>query len=265
MNIPLRKILRTLYPGGLSSGSPNSNAARSRGEGRVKRIVLWTLLATIFLNLALLFLYYNRFLSMQYDVEESLAQIDTQLQRRRNVILNLSLMVRDYARHEKEIFTNTTDTRRDMLEPRTGAAPGQAPPADRAGDHPEPKTPGDPGTPRQAAGLGLDALLSKPRVTAEDLDTLLSRIFAIAERYPDLRLSENFQRFMDALVDAEDKIAEQRMVYNQRANIMSTALGVFPGFVFAKIYGFETPMFFQPEDEARRPPNIEQVTPHHEP
>jgi LemA protein len=104
-------------------------------------------------------------------------------------------------------------------------------------------------------------LLSKPQVLAGDLDSLLSRIFAIAERYPDLRLSENFQRFMDALVDAEDKIAEQRMVYNERANIMSTAVDKFPGFIFAKVYGFEPPPFFEPEDEARWPPNVEQVTP----
>ena len=91
---------------------------------------------------------------------------------------------------------------------------------------------------------------------AGDLDALLSKVFAIAERYPDLRLSENFQRYMDALVDAETKIAEQRMIYNKRANDMSTAVGTFPGFVFAKLYGFEPPAFFEPEAEARKPPKV---------
>jgi len=260
LDIPLRKILRTLYPGRFSGGNPNSSAARP-GKRNWKRIILRALLVIILLKLAFLFFYYNSFLSLQYDVEESRAQIDTQLQRRRNIILNLSLMVRDYAKHEREIFTHTTDTRKEMLGPDSGTPPTQAPPSNRGQNSPGPTASEGLDGLRQGTAAELDALLSKPQVTAGDLDALLSRIFAIAERYPDLRLSENFQRFMDALVDAENNIAEQRMIYNQRANIMSTALGKFPGFVFAKIYGFEAPPFFEPEDEARKPPKLEQVTP----
>ncbi|HUU14384.1 MAG TPA: LemA family protein [Terriglobia bacterium] len=260
MDIPLRKILRTLYPGRFSGGNPNSSAARP-GKGKWKRYILRALLVFALLNLFFLFFYYNSFLSMEYDVQEAMAQVDTQLQRRMNIILNLSLMVRDYAKHEREIFTHTTDTRKEMLGPDSGTPPTQAPPSNRGQNSPGPTAPEGLDGLRQKPANELDALLSKPQMTVGDLDALLSRVFAVAERYPDLRLSENFQRFMDALVDAENNIAEQRMIYNQRANIMSTAVGKFPGFVFAKIYGFEAPLFFEPEDEARKPPKLEQVTP----
>ncbi len=249
MAVPLRRILRILYPDRFST-------RRQKGTGTsffTRRLVFRLFLVVLLLKGVFLLFYYNTFLSLQYDVEESQAQVDTQLQRRKNIILNLSLMVRDYAKHEKEIFTHTTDTRKEMLAPGSGLSPKEPPP---------------PNGSREKIALeapeGMEVLLSKAEMTADDLDALLSKVFAIAERYPALRLSENFQRFMDALVDAEDKIAEQRMIYNERANIMSTEVGKFPGFVFAKIYGFEAPPFFEPEEDARIPPTVEYVTPEHE-
>lgn len=246
MAIPLRRILRILYPTRLSGGRPGNRRARFL----TKRFVLGLLLVFVLLKVVLGLYYYNMLLSLGYDVEEATAQVDTQLQRRRNIILNLGLMVSDYAKHEKEIFKHTTETRREMVEPESGTAPRRAQPSDQGRERPVPEAPEN-----------LDALLSKPHITASDLDALLSRIFAIAERYPDLRLSENFQHFMDALVDAEDKIAEQRMVYNERANMMSTEVGKFPGFLFARLFGFEPPPFFEPEAEARTPLKVEPLAP----
>ena len=190
------------------------------GSGsRVKRLGLILFVALFLIHLVFL-LYYNTFLSLQYDVEEARAQVDTQLQRRRNIILSMNVMVIDYAKHEREIFTHAVDTRKEMLEPPSGAVPADAP---------------------EMAG---------------DMDALLSKIFAIAERYPDLRLSENFRRFMDALVDVESNVATERMMYNTRANMMSTAVGKFPGFLFAWIYGFHAPPFFEPDPAAQKPPKV---------
>ena len=227
MEIRLRRILRVFYPDRVVAKRSKKNGA-SFSWGRFGLILA---LASVLIKLTLFFLYYNSFVSMQYDVEEAAAQVDTQLQRRRNIILNLSVMVMNYAKHEKEIFNHAADTRKDMVQPRSGTPPGEGPSPKRGGK-------------KQAPGA------------AGDLEALLSKIFAIAERYPDLRLSENFQRYMDALVDAETKIANQRMIYNERANDMSTAVGKFPGFIFARIYGFESPTFFEPEAEAREPPKV---------
>lgn len=203
MAIPLRKVLRMFYPEWPWARNPPKNGAPLRW----KRSILSLVLVLVLLKAGLCFFYYNTLLSLQYDVEEAKAQIDTQLQRRKNVVLNLGHMVREYARHEREIFKHATDSRKGIM----------------------PEAP-------------------------EGLDALLLKVFAVAERYPDLRLSANFQRFMDALTDAENKIAEQRMVYNRRANEMSTTVGKFPGFIFARLFGFVAPPFFQPEAEARQSP-----------
>ncbi len=215
MAMPLRKIVGVLYPDRIPG-----RKLKSLGSWLFSKrmaIVLFTLVVAIHI---VFLLYYNTFLSLKYDVEEARAQVDTQLQRRRNIILSMNVMVIDYAKHEMEIFTHAADTRKDMVEPPGGALPAEA---------------------TELTG---------------NLDALLSRIFAVAERYPDLRLSENFQRFMDALVDVETKVAEQRMAYNVRANIMSTSVGKFPGFLFAGIYGFDAPPFFEPEPGAQKPPPV---------
>jgi len=177
----------------------------------------------VILKAVLLFYYYNTFLSMQYDVDEAKAQVDTELQRRKNIILGLNIMVVDYAKHEKELFQYAADSRKEMFDQGSGKSSKDG---------------------------------SK---TPTDLQALLSKVVAVAERYPDLRLSENFQRYMDGLVDAETKIAERRIVLNQKVNIMSTEVGKFPGFLFATFYGFESPVFFIPEDESLKPPTIEKL------
>jgi LemA protein len=230
MATPLRKIVRALYPRRPAGEKPGKQPGRNGARFSWGRFFL-ILLAVLFVaKIGLLFLYYNAFLSMQYDVDEAAAQVDVQLQRRRNIILNLGTMVMNYAEHEKEIFTHATDMRTAMTAPRPGARP---------------KRPPEQGQKESAPGA------------ATDLESVLARVFAVAERYPDLRLSENFQRYMDALVDVETRIAEQRMVYNTRANVMSTAVDKFPGFIFAKIYGFEPPPFFEPEEEARKPLRVD--------
>lgn len=215
MAIPLRRIIGVLYPG----RSPERGLREAGAWFRAKRFGLITFVVLFLVHLVFL-LYYNTFLSLQYDVEEARAQVDTQLQRRRNIILSMNVMVIDYAKHEREIFTHAADTRKEMIVPSSPAVPK--------------------GAPGMAGGL----------------EGLLSRIFAVAERYPDLRLSENFKRFMDALVDVESKVAEERMLYNTRANMMSTAVGKFPGFVFAWVYGFDAPPFFEPQPEAQNPPKV---------
>ncbi|TET34460.1 MAG: LemA family protein [Planctomycetota bacterium] len=224
MNIPIRKILGVLY----SKRSFIEKLKKYVLRFGWKRLVIILVLTFIIFHIVLLF-YYNNFLSLQYDVEESKAQIDTQSQRRKNIILNLGIMVKEYAKHEKELFKYTADTRKEMLE-LDNLLGKIVKPAEKKSSS-TPKAP-------------------------EGLENLLAKIFAIAERYPDLRLSENFQRFMDALVDAENTIAEQRMIFNKRVNIMSTATGKFPGLIFAKLYGFKAPSYFEPESEARKPPKV---------
>ncbi|MHC5035812.1 MAG: LemA family protein [Planctomycetota bacterium] len=251
MELPLRRILGEFYPQGFSSGKRRKKSKNTRWKHWMKALAL----VLVIVKVGLFLYYYNTFLSLQYDVEEADAQIDTQLQRRKNIILNVGIMVKDYAEHEREIFKHTARTRKEMIVPRPGVS----------GETVEGAVPGEekPGpTLVESLEALIDKILNRGRgVQAQkavgDLDTLLSKIFAVAERYPDLRLSENYRQFMEALVDAENKIAEQRMIYNERANDMSTSVGTFPGFILARIFGFDAPPFYKPELAAREPPKVE--------
>ncbi len=68
---------------------------------------------------------------------------------------------------------------------------------------------------------------------------------AVAEQYPDLKLSENFQKYMDAILEFENKIAELRMDYNDSVNEYSTVKDQFPGNIFADILKFKEFEYFR--------------------
>ena len=80
----------------------------------------------------------------------------------------------------------------------------------------------------------------------------LSRLMAIAGQYPDLKLSENFRTFMDAILEFESNIAELRMTYNTSVNEYSTRKDQIPGFVYAYIFKFKDYSYFKVDDNARR-------------
>jgi LemA protein len=212
--LPLRRIAAELYPG-IFPGT-----ARPQ-EPKWKRYLRFAIPLLILFALGCCIYYFNTFINLEKSISTTKAQIETQLQRRKNVILSLGCMVASYAKHEKEIFDHTVDVRKEML------ALGQKP------------------NPEGGVNAGLEALLSK--------------ILAIAEQYPQLRLSDNYQRFMEALVDAENKIAEQRMQYNSFTGQMLTLMGRFPGFMFAKVYGFKKPEYFSSEPDAAKMPKLDQA------
>ena len=76
-------------------------------------------------------------------------------------------------------------------------------------------------------------------------------LVAVAESYPDLKLSENFRQFMDALVETEKELSEARMQYSNVVNTYTTLLRTFPGNLFAVIYGFEPLPYFEAAAEAK--------------
>jgi LemA protein len=79
----------------------------------------------------------------------------------------------------------------------------------------------------------------------------LDRLLAVAEQYPDLKLSSNFDRLMKALIEVEKDLAVERIRYNDMANIYSTNLAKFPINVYAWIFGFETQPYFEATEEAQ--------------
>lgn len=210
----VREVANKLYPGEFHK---KTNAKTVSLEKRRRRRWISYILIVVLVAIVVMHIYYyNKFISLQYDVETSDSNIGTLLQMRRNICINLTTTVLDYSKHEKEIFKHVTEIRAQLVR-----------------------------------GREIKEEMPKEKALI-DLEKVLSKILAIAEQYPDLKLSQNFQQFMTALVNSETKIAEKRIDYNNSVNTYTTAINQFPGSVFARLWGFETKPFFVAEKDATK-------------
>jgi LemA protein len=175
------------------------------------------LLGVVVVVAVALWLIYNRMVSRRQAVDNSWAQIETALQRRHDLIPNLVEAVKGYAQHERDTFERVT-------EARSGALAAQAPPS-------------------QAA--------------AEDgLTAAIGGLLVVAEQYPQLRATENFQKLQDSLSEAEDQIAITRRVYNDTVQTYNTLIQQFPAVLIANSFHFEPREYFDAPREAEAVPEV---------
>jgi LemA protein len=178
-------------------------------------IYLIVLAVLILAVLLWLMLTYNRLVRLRNESEQGFSGIDIQLKRRADLIPNLVEAVKAYAAHESGLFDDLAKARADTL-----TAKGVAGAADAAG--------------KTSSALG--------------------RLFAVAEAYPQLRASENFQRLQEELTDTEDKIAAARRYYNNVVQKFNTSQQTFPASLVAGTFGFGSREFFRIEDDGDRAP-----------
>jgi LemA protein len=157
-----------------------------------------------------LMLTYNRLVRLRNEAQQGFSGIDIQLKRRADLIPNLVEAVKAYAAHESGLFEELAKARADTL-----TAQGVAGAADAAG--------------KTGAALG--------------------KLFAVAEAYPQLRASENFQRLQEELTDTEDKIAAARRYYNNVVQKFNTSQQTFPASLVAGTFGFGPREFFRIEED----------------
>ncbi len=169
---------------------------------------------------------YNGLIRARVRTREAWSGIDVQLKRRANLIPNLVETVRGYAAHERETFEEVTRAR-SMVE--------------EAGD----------------VGSAADA--------NNMLTGALRHLFAVAERYPDLKANQNFLDLQRELSDLEEKIAYARQFYNRNVMSYNTRIQTFPNVIMANMFGFVPFDFFQAEEEAREVPEVSFVPPSAEP
>lgn len=163
---------------------------------------------------------YNGLVTNNVRVDEAWSDITVQLKRRLDLIPNLINSVKGYAAHEKQVFNEVTAARVNALN---------------------------------AQGV-------KETAQAENMfEGALKSLFAVAEAYPQLRASENFQQLQAELVDTEDKIQAARRFYNGSVRDLNTKIKIFPNNVFAGMMGFKTREFFEVEDMAtvEKPVNVQ--------
>ena len=169
---------------------------------------------------------YNGLVRSRVRTREAWSGIDVQLKRRANLIPNLVETVKGYAGHERETFENVTRAR-SML---------------------------------QQAGTAPDAAQANNFLT----QTLRS-LFAVSERYPDLKANQNFLDLQQELSDIEEKIAFARQFYNRNVMSYNTSIQTFPNVMMAGMFGFERFEFFEVEEEARAVPEVSFSQPPAEP
>jgi LemA protein len=160
---------------------------------------------------------YNRFVGEQEAIKAQWAQVENQLQRRNDLIPNLVETTKGYAAHETEVYKDIADSRAKLA----GA-----------------KTPED-------------------TISAANQQTqALGRLLVIVENYPNLKANEQFNRLMDELAGTENRIAVERMRYNQLVQQYNTRRRQFPSNVTAKLFGFKEYPFFQAPAEAKQVPKV---------
>lgn len=168
--------------------------------------------------LAFVVVTYNDLVRLKNKVKNSFAQIDTQLQRRFDLIPNLVETVKGFAAHEKELLENVTASRSGYMN---------------------------------ATSNGEKLAMNR------QLTTGLASLFAVAEKYPDLKANTNFLRLQDELSETEDKVAYSRQFYNDAVTIYNNKIQMFPSNLVAGIFGFKEEELFNTDDEAKEAPRIQ--------
>src|SRR5258706_3490412 len=160
---------------------------------------------------------YNRFVGQEEAIKAQWAQVQSQLQRRNDLIPNLVETVKGYAQHEEGVFKDVADARARLLSAKSPEETIQA---------------------------------------ANQQTSALGRLLAVVESYPQLRANEQFNRLMDELSGTENRIAVERMRYNERIQEYNTARRQFPANLTAKMFGFQEYPFFQAPAQAKQVPKV---------
>jgi LemA protein len=179
-------------------------------------VALISVAVIVLLALALVALY-NRLVRLRNRVENAWSQVDVQLRRRYDLIPNLVETVKGYASHERATFEEVTQARTRAQEARTVA--------------------------EQASAENV-------------LTAAIGRLFAVAEAYPELRATENFQQLQAQLQDTEDKIRVARQVYNDTVLTYENARETVPTNLVAGMFGFGEKQFFEIEEPVREAPRV---------
>lgn len=181
-------------------------------------IALIIILVIVIAIVAFVISTYNKLVTLRNKVKNSFAQIDTQLQRRFDLIPNLVETVKGFATHEKELLENVSASRAGYMNAVSNA----------------------------------EKLAMNNQLTAG-----LRSLFAVAENYPEVKANVNFIKLQDELSETEDRIAYSRQFYNDAVTIYNNKIQLFPGNIVAGMFGFAEEELLGTDDEAKEAPKVE--------
>src|SRR5262245_18605590 len=161
---------------------------------------------------------YNRLVSAKEAVDQRWAQVNNQLQRRNDLIANLAETVKGTATQEQAVFGAIADARARMAGART---------------------------PEQGIEAG------------QQMDTALGRLFVVVENYPQLRSNEAFVQLMDELAGTENRLATERMRYNQEVQGFNVMVKRFPTNLYASMFNFKEAIYYPVPEAAKAVPKVD--------
>jgi LemA protein len=161
---------------------------------------------------------YNTFVGQEESIKTQWAQVENQLQRRNDLIPNLVETTKGIAQQEKDVFGQIAESRAKLAGAQTPEQRMQA---------------------------------------ANEQSSALARLLVVVENYPQLRSNETFNRLMDELAGTENRLAVERMRYNERVQEYNTSRRQFPSNVTASVFGFKEYQLFNAPPEAERVPKVD--------
>jgi len=179
---------------------------------------IWVVVAVVAVLIIVFLTYYNRFVRLSQQIDNSLAQINVQLKKRADLVPNLVSAVKGYMKHERGAIREVTEARKALV-----AAQG----------------------------------IEKKMKAGNKLQAALKSIFAIAENYPNLKANENFLQLQEELSAIEDKVAYARQYYNDGIMTYNVMTHTIPGKWFAGLYGFKAKDYLKIPEAQKAVPKVQ--------
>lgn len=182
------------------------------------QIIDWNIVAPDLLAIIYAVIY-NGLVQLRTHAQESWSQIDVQLQRRNDLIPNLISTVKGYSKYEGGVLTKVTQLRSELNDVSDS-------------DH------------------------AKKMEVSNALSGTLKSLFAVAENYPDLKASTEYQQLMEELSNTENKIAYSRQLYNSTVATLNARVQSFPANIVAKLQGFSQMDYLKVPAESKTVPKV---------
>lgn len=192
-----------------------------------KWITIGIILVVIFLLYSFFSGRYNKMVAMEENVNTEWSNVETQYQRRYDLIPNLVNTVKGFAEQEREVFIGVT-------EARSKASSIQIDPTNLN-----------------------ESNMQQFQQAQGELNSALSRLLVTVERYPDIKSNQNFLELQAQLEGTENRIAVARQRFNGAAQEYNTYIRSFPTNTLAGMYGFERKPLFEADQNAENAPQVE--------
>ncbi len=193
----------------------------------MKNKTLWIVLGIVVVLVLWAFSSYNGMVSQQEQATTELANVQAQYQRRADMMPQLAKIVKAYAKHEKETFEEVTKARASVGQVKLGAD-----------------------------NLTVEKLKQYTAAQGE-LASAFSKLMVVAEKYPELKASENFQALQAQEEGTENRIGEARRKYNEAVQAYNQMVRRMPAALVARMFGFETMPKFEAAEGAEKAPDLD--------